>query len=171
MQANLPNETDEPELHELVKTYQRHNHSKTCRKYKNVPCRFNFGQFFTKRTIIAEPLDETMDEERKNNILDRRKEILSKVKQKIDEVLNPSKENYDITATEKDILDSGGVTEDEYYWALSVSSDSDFDLHLKRQVDSCFINNYFVAGIEGFAANVDLQPVFNHYKCITYVCS
>ena len=25
--------------------------------------------------------------------------------------------------------------------------------------------------MEGFAANVDLQPVFNHYKCITYVCS
>ncbi len=45
------------------------------------------------------------------------------------------------------------------------------DLHLKRPVDSCFINNYFVAGIKGFAANVDLQPVFNHYKCITYVCS
>ena len=109
--------------------------------------------------------------ESKNNILDRRKEILSKVKQKIDEVLNPSKENYDITATEKDILHSVGVTEDEYYWALSVSSDSDFDLHLKRQVDSCFINNYFVAGIKGFAANVDLQPVFNYYKCITYVCS
>ena len=38
-------------------------------------------------------------------------------------------------------------------------------------MDSCFINNYFVAGIKGFAANVDLQPVFNHYKCITYVCS
>ena len=33
------------------------------------------------------------------------------------------------------------------------------------------INNYFVAGIKGFAANVDLQPVFNHYKCTTYVCS
>ena len=28
-----------------------------------------------------------------------------------------------------------------------------------------------MAGIKGFAANVDLQPVFNHYKCITYVCS
>ena len=23
----------------------------------------------------------------------------------------------------------------------------------------------------GFRANVDLQPVFNHYKCVTYVCS
>ena len=35
----------------------------------------------------------------------------------------------------------------------------------------CFINNYFVAGLKGFRANVDLQPVFNHYKCVTYVCS
>ena len=69
------------------------------------------------------------------------------------------------------MLDSVGVTEDQYYWALSISADSDFDLHLKRPIDSCFINNYFLAGIKGFAANVDLQPVFNHYKCITYVCS
>ena len=35
---------------------------------------------------------------------------------------------------------------------------------------SCFINNYFIAGIKGSAVNVDLQPVFNHYKCITYIC-
>ena len=73
--------------------------------------------------------------------------------------------------TYTDILNSVGVTEDEYYQALSISPDSDFELHLKRPVDSCFINNYFVAGIKVFAANVDLQPVFNHYKCITYVCS
>jgi hypothetical protein len=82
--------------------------------------------------------------------------------------LNPSKENYDATFTETDILNSVGISEDEYYWALSISPDS--DLHLKRPVDSCFINNHFVAGVKGFAANVDLQPVFNHYKCITYVC-
>ena len=54
---------------------------------------------------------------------------------------------------------------------MSISADSDFDLHLKRPGDSCFINNYFVAGIKGFAAYVDFQPVFNHYKCIAYVCS
>ena len=51
VQANLASEKDEPELHHLVKTYQRHNHSKTCRKYKNIPCRFNFGQFFTKKLL------------------------------------------------------------------------------------------------------------------------
>lgn len=54
---------------------------------------------------------------------------------------------------------------------MSISPDSDYDLHLKRSLDSCFTNNYFIAGVKGFVANVDLQPVFNHYKCITYVCS
>ena len=37
--------------------------------------------------------------------------------------------------------------------------------------NSCFIYNYFVAGIKDFRTNVDLQPVFNNYKCVTYVCS
>lgn len=87
-------------------------------------------------------------------------------------MLNPSKsEDYDPNLTETDIFSSLGITEEQYYKALSISPDSDYDLHLKRPLDSCFINNYFVAGIKGFAANVDLQPVFNHYKCITYVCS
>ncbi len=171
MQAFLPDEQTDPELHDLVKTYQKHNHSKTCRKYKNVTCRFNFGKFFTNRTLVAEPLNVDLDEEIKSNILDRRTKILTSVKQKIDEILNPSKSDYNPTISDTDILKSIDVTEDDYYWALSVSPDSDFDLHLKRPVDSCFINNYFVAGIKGFAANVDLQPVFNHYKCITYVCS
>jgi hypothetical protein len=171
VQANRPNEQDEPELHELVKMYKKHNHSKTCRIYKNVSCRFNFGQFFTKRTIVAQPLNENyIDEDVRFGILNRQKEILTSVK-KIDEVLNPSKENYNPTLTDIDILNSIAIGEDDYYWALSISADSDFDLHLKRPLNRCFINNYFVAGIKGFAANVDLQPVFNHYKCITYVCS
>ena len=76
-------------------------------------------------------------------------QILSPVKQKIDDILNPSKTTYDASLTESDILKSLDITEDQYYWALSISPDSDFELHLKRPVDSCFINNYFVAGIKG----------------------
>lgn len=49
------------ELYELVKKYQTHNHSKTCRKYENIACRFEFGHFFTDTTIVAEPLPEDMD--------------------------------------------------------------------------------------------------------------
>ena len=171
VQAFLPNENEDPELYNLVKMYQKHSHSKTCRKHKNVNCRFNFGQFFSKHTIVAEPLDEDMDNEFRNRVLTKRTEVLSLVKQKIDEVLNPSKDTYDNTLTESGILNSIGISEDEYYRALSISPDSDFNIYLRRPVDSCFINNYFVAGIKGFAANVDLQPVFNHYKCVTYVCS
>ena len=90
VQAYLPDKETDPQLYDLVKTYQRHNHSKTCRKYKNVTCRFNFGQFFTNKTVVADPLSEDMDEEIKSNILTRRKYILCKVKQKIDDVLNPN---------------------------------------------------------------------------------
>ncbi|KXJ21270.1 ATP-dependent DNA helicase PIF1 [Exaiptasia diaphana] len=171
VQAYLPDENEDPHLHELVKTYQKHSHSKTCRKYKNIRCRFNFGQFFTNRTIVAEPLSNDMNEDIKISTLEKRKEILTLVKEKIDDVLNPSKPNYDSTLTESDIFNSVGITKEQYYGALSISPDSDYELHLKRPIDSCFINNYFIAGIKGFAANVDLQPVFNHYKCVTYVCS
>ena len=60
--AELPNVAEEPELFELVKTYQLHRHSKTCRKYKNESCRFHFGRFFTEKTIIGEPLPANLPE-------------------------------------------------------------------------------------------------------------
>ena len=84
-------------------------------------------------------------------------------------MINPSKpEDYDPNLTESDIFNSLGMTEEEYYNDLDIHFNSDFDLHLKRPLDSCFINNYYlVAGIKGFVANVDLQPALNHYKCIT----
>ena len=63
-------------------------------KYKNITCRFNFDQFFTNRTCVAEPLNVDPDEEIKRNILERQKKILTLVKQKIDEVLNPSESDY-----------------------------------------------------------------------------
>ena len=90
-------------------------------------------------------------------------------------VLNPSKpEDYDPTLTEADIFNSLGITEEEYYNALSTSPDSDYELHLKRPLDSCFINNFYLVAAwnqcKGFAAKVDIQPAFNHYKCITDVC-
>ena len=43
----------------LVKTFQIHFHSKTCRKCNNSKCRFKFGGFFTDKTIIATPLQHT----------------------------------------------------------------------------------------------------------------
>jgi hypothetical protein len=55
-----------------------------------------------------------MDDDIKSNILARRQEILSKVKQKIDDVLNPSKPTYEAHATQTDILNDIGITEQDY---------------------------------------------------------
>lgn len=86
VRAYLPNKDDNPELHDLVNFYQKHTYSKTCRKYKNIKWRFNFGQFFTNRTIIAEPLPDDLDDELKQPILKKQKEILTSVKEKINSV-------------------------------------------------------------------------------------
>ena len=50
---------------------------------------------------------------------------------------------------------------------IIISNDSDFQIHLKRQSNECFINNYFAEGLEAWKANIDIQPFFNHYKAVT----
>ena len=65
----VPDINENPELFKLVTTYQVHSHSKSCRKYKNIRCRYNFGLYFTKRTIVALPLAKSLCAEEKNKIL------------------------------------------------------------------------------------------------------
>ena len=48
--ANIPEE--KCQLKNLVKKYQVHHHSKTCKKYHARECRFNFGQFFSKKQSL-----------------------------------------------------------------------------------------------------------------------
>ena len=91
IQAFSPEASEDEELFHLVDTYQRHSHSRTRRKYKNFPCRFHSGHFFSTKTIIAEPLPNDMDETVKSEHLRKRETLLMKVKEYIDECLNPSK--------------------------------------------------------------------------------
>ena len=60
IRSDLPDPNNDPALLELVKTYQIHCHSKTCRKYRNEKCRFRFGKFFTNKTIIAQSLADSV---------------------------------------------------------------------------------------------------------------
>ena len=41
--AQLPNHLNDPELFELVKTYQVHAHPETCWKYNKNECHFSYG--------------------------------------------------------------------------------------------------------------------------------
>ena len=144
VRADLPNKDIEPELHYLVSKYQTHCHSRSCRKYKNIPCRFRYGRFFTDRTICAEPLDDEIPENEKIAILSKRQAILKEVKLYIDEYLDPHKSSYRETSIAA-ILNVLGLTEDDYYWALSISQDSDFEMHIFGPPN--FVNNYFTIGL------------------------
>ena len=60
-------------------------------------------------------------------------------------------------------LEALNITE-EYMSALQISDNQDFQLHLERPTDSCFVNNYFDIRLLAWEANIDIQPVFNYYK-------
>lgn len=179
IKAYVPDREVDPELFDLVTTYQIHSHSKSCRKYKNQSCRYHFGRFFSKKTIIASPLSKDLDQDKRSEILQRREIILNKVKTYIDthlnpkrkNILHPEKEDYEKISSITEILDELDIPETEYYDALSISTDNDFQLHLKRPPNSCFINNYFDDGLRAWEANIDIQPVFNHSKAVTYMCA
>ena len=79
-------------MFELVKTDQIHRHSKTCRKYRNEKCRFRFGKFFTGKTIIAQPLADSVPPDVKLQKMQQRNNI--KVENYIDNELNPSEKNF-----------------------------------------------------------------------------
>ena len=47
----------------------------------------------------------------------------------------------------------------------------DFQIHLEGEPNACFIKSYFVEGLQVWKANIDIQPVFNHYKAVAYMCA
>ena len=90
--AYFPNAQLTPELYDLVKSYQIHHHSKTC-KYKNEKCCFHFGRYFTYHTIIARPLEATLSCAKKKEILSERSRVLHVLSEYINDQLNPSEHN------------------------------------------------------------------------------
>ena len=63
------------------------------------------------------------------------------------------------------------ILEPDYYVTLSISSDNDFQIHLKREPNACFINSYFVEGSQTWKVNINIQTVFNDYKAVRYMCA
>ena len=176
--APLPDPLNDPELFELVKTYQVHAHSRNCWKYNKRECRFSYSRFFTEKTIIAKPLDSELTNDEKQEVLAWRKTLLKKVKKSIDDNLNPAKlnvidptkDNFTQPSSIQEILDELEISMDNYCKAFSVSKDDDLEIHLKRQPNSYFVNNYFDVGLESWQENIDIQPVFNEYKAVTSMC-
>ena len=139
IKAYIPDIDENPELHKLVTTYQIHSHSESCRKYKNQNCRYHFGRFFTDHTVIAVPLSNDMTQDQKIQKLEQRNLSLNKVTEYINanldpkkrNIINPQKDNFEQVPEIKEILQELNISEHDYYEALSTSSDTEFQIHLK----------------------------------------
>ena len=104
--------------------------------------------------------------------------MLRKVKNYIDDnsnpakvnVVDPAKDDFTQPLAIQEILNDLEIFKDDYYKTLPISKDEDLELHLKRQPNSCFVNNYFDVGLKAWQANIDIQSVFNEHKPVTYMC-
>ena len=85
-------------------------------------------------------------------------------------MIDPTKDNFTQPLSLKKILDELKISKDDYYRAMSISKDEDLELHLKGKPNPCFLSNYFDVGLKAWQVNMDIQPVFNEYKAVTYMC-
>ena len=179
--AFLLDRNENAELHNLIKLYQLHKHSRTCRKYKNEFCRFKFRTFLSlsKKTVVAELLPENMPETIKVLVLRKRNGILDKVRDYISNFLNQSKINfYDPTCDDfievksvSEGLEELCITEQEYENKFKIYDENSYLLHLRQPTDSCFVNNHFEINLLAWEASIDIQSVFDYYKANTYMYS
>ena len=146
----LPDQTNDKELCDLVKLYHAENITQS-------------------NVSVAAPLDQPVDILEDSKILAKRTNISSKVKQYIDEFLNPGKASSVDNLTVDETLKFLNIAKVDYNDALSISPASDFEIHLRRTPNSCFINNYNLIMLKVWRTNMDLQPVFNCNKAVSYM--
>ena len=100
------------------------------------------------------------------------------MKECIDKELDPAKVDfYDQTKEEfvktksiTEILQELEISKVDYENGLPASSD-DYELHLEKPSDSCFVKNHFESSTLAWEVNIDIQPVINHYKAVSYMCA
>ena len=79
---------------------------------------FMFGRFFTDKTIIGIPLEHTLNQVDKFDIISKRNNILGQVKKYIRNNLDPNSKSFSNDLSVTEIISSMGITEDDYYWHL-----------------------------------------------------
>ena len=108
--------------------------------------------------------------------MEKRKKILRKVKDHIDTELNLfiSMTQQQMILKKRFVLRIWLIHSKSQHLSMKqhylCHNDNDFQLHLNKSPNSCFVNNYFSEEILAWEANLDIQPVFNHYKVIGYMC-
>ena len=149
------------ELLDIVKNVQKHQHTRSCKKY-NGTCRYSAPWLPSPRTIIARPLPENLREEDRSEQMKLAKDILEGAR----EVLEDPKIDEDMTFEQ--FLNKVGVSEEDYMKAIGTSSKGDV-IVLKRSVAERYINGYNPEWLRAWNANMDFQFCLNPHAVITYI--
>ena len=127
------------DLKEKVLKLQVHKHTNTCTKH-GTTCRFGFPRYPSDKTLISVPAEErpefkNKDKDEKEEILDKYRKNLEKVKKALED------KDLDDNQTLDAFLDKLEITSDEYHNALSTSERGKV-LVLKRTLKERNVNNY-----------------------------
>ena len=159
MSCTLPD--DDEELKEIAFTVQRHTHTKSCRK-KEKSCRYGFPRLPVSKTILAEPLLETLEDDEKETTLNKAKECLSKA---IEILEDP---NIDENMTYEEYLELLGETKKSYEKYCSITEKGRY-LLIKRSVKERYVNSFNKEWLRAWNANMDLQVAIDTYAVISYI--
>ena len=176
----------------IAEKVNKHQHTKTCRKYNTV-CRFNMPKLPSFQTLIAKPLKNNTAEapektaavkkavETKHSaVIKIVKEVLND-KEAIHEILNtyPKINEKTLEDAKKGrtkrinaVLDRAGLKTDDdkqrYQDALQYSS-SGYTVVMERDIDETMVNSYNPEITRAWDGNTDFQICLDFYAIITYI--
>ena len=145
-----------PKDHAEYLEYQKHRHSKTCRKNGRDICRFGHPIPPMRQTCILTPLEDITATDEENFL---------KIKSKLQEF--GQGENMTFDRFLENVL---RMNEENYIRAVRSSITSP-KVFLKRSTEEIRINSYMQSMIHAWGANHDLQFVLDPYACAVYIVS
>ena len=77
-------------------------------------------------------MQTTLSQVEKSEILNKRSNILCRVKKNTDIYLHPNSKNISNDKITQEIIFNTEVKQIDYYWVLSISPKTDYVIHLKR---------------------------------------
>ena len=170
--CKLPDESEDPELHEIVTNVQMHKkqHSKSCKK-GNKTCRFNFPKCVAKETFISRPVgrsgvveDEETDACTKTISREKAKQCLADLAQSL---TAPPEGDISID----DIISQAGFQHyEEFQDALTLIGTKP-EIVMQRNVKDAWVNPYNPDLLRAWNANMDCQYILDPYSCVMSILS
>ncbi|XP_062618486.1 uncharacterized protein LOC134280065 [Saccostrea cucullata] len=164
--CELPSETEDPELRNIVLAVQQHSkkHSKSCRK-KGTECRFNFPRPPSLRTFISSPYEDDSTENSQETISGKTsaKQVLMRV---WDEVQNES----NALKSSEEIFSNLSLSQEQYEHVHNMLTKKR-SIVLRRNPSELWINQYNPCLLKCWDANMDIQFVLDPFSCIVYIIS